>query len=410
MKKNYVILAMAGLFLTGLPIQAQEANYDETQVGTYTLPDALTTIDGQQVIKKKQWEKKRRPQILKLFQENEYGILPNAKIKAEYRIAEESENALGGKAIRRQVEITFSGNGQTRKMLVLLYMPKGVKKCPVFVSPNFQGNATTTNDPAVIESQYSTFERGRQTSRWSYDRIIDSGYAVATFHYYDIYFDANGKLAETIYPLFGITSDADLQDNTGKSIAAWAWGCSRVLDYLLTLKNIDKKRTIVMGHSRLGKTSLWCGAQDQRFAMVISNNSGCSGAALSRRNYGETVPRINKSFPWWFCNKYQTYNQDVPSLPMDQHELLALIAPRPVYVASAQEDKWADPRGEFLSLQEASKVYALYGYDTLQGYSFPAPNEHLWKGNCGYHMRTGVHDVTDFDWQSYIEFADKHLK
>ena len=202
-----------------------------------------------------------------------------------------------------------------------------------------------------------------------------------------------------------------MQDaGTGKSIAAWAWGCSRVLDYLLTLKNIDKKRTIVMGHSRLGKTSLWCGAQDQRFAMVISNNSGCSGAALSRRNYGETVPRINKSFPWWFCNKYQTYNQDVPSLPMDQHELLALIAPRPVYVASAQEDKWADPRGEFLSLQEASKVYALYGYDTLQGYSFPAPNEHLWKGNCGYHMRTGVHDVTDFDWQSYIEFADKHLK
>ena len=163
MKKNYVILAMAGLFLTGLPIQAQEANYDETQVGTYTLPDALTTIDGQQVIKKKQWEKKRRPQILKLFQENEYGILPNAKIKAEYRIAEESENALGGKAIRRQVEITFSGNGQTRKMLVLLYMPKGVKKCPVFVSPNFQGNATTTNDPAAIESQYSTFERGHQT-------------------------------------------------------------------------------------------------------------------------------------------------------------------------------------------------------------------------------------------------------
>ena len=410
MKKNYVISILVGIFLTSMPTQAQEANYDESKVGIYTLPDALTTLNGQQVTKKKQWEKIRRPEILKLFQDNEYGILPDAKIKTSYRIVEENDNALEGKAIRRQVEITFSGNNQARKMLVLLYMPKGIKKCPVFVAPNFQGNATTTTDPSVIESQFSTYERAHQTSRWSYDRIINSGYAVATFHYYDIYFDSNDKLTQTIYPLFGINSNADLQDNTGKSITAWAWGCSRVLDYLLTLKNIDKKRTIVMGHSRLGKTALWCGAQDQRFAMVISNNSGCSGAALSRRNYGETVPRINKSFPWWFCNKYQSYNQDVSSLPMDQHELLALIAPRPVYVASAQEDRWADPRGEFLSLQEASKVYALYDYDTLQGYSFPSANEHLWKGNCGYHMRTGVHDVTDFDWQSYIEFANIHLK
>ena len=232
---------------------------------------------------------------------------------------------------------------------------------------------------------------------------------MATFHYYDVYFDQDDKINDTIYPLFGINSNSDLQDNTGKSIAAWAWGCSRVLDYLLTLKYIDKKRAIVLGHSRLGKAALWCGAQDQRFAMVISNDSGCSGAALSRRNYGETVAKINHDFPWWFCNKYQSYSQDVSSLPMDQHELLALIAPRLVYVASAQDDQWADPRGEFLSLQEASKVYALYGLETLQGSSFPSVNEPLWKGNCGYHMRTGIHDVTDYDWQSYIEFANKHL-
>ncbi len=177
---------------------------------------------------------------------------------------------------------------------------------------------------------------------------------------------------------------------------------------LLTLDNIDQKRTIVLGHSRLGKAALWCGAQDERFAMVISNDSGCSGAALSRRNFGETVERINTSFPWWFCNKYQSYNQNISSLPIDQHELLALVAPRPVYVASAQEDQWADPRGEFLSLQEASKVYALYGLETLEGCSFPAVNEPLWKGNCGYHMRTGIHDVTDYDWQAYIEFANLH--
>ena len=410
MRNIFVILIWAVFIAIGMPTHAQEANYDESKVGIYVLPDALTTLNGQKVTKRKQWEKVRRPEILKLFQENEYGIIPDATIKTSYRIVEEGEDALGGKAVRRQVEITFSANGQSRKMLVLLYMPKGVKKCPVFVSPNFQGNATTTTDPAVIESQFSVFERAHQTSRWSYDRIISSGYAVATFHYYDVYYDKDDVLSETIYPLFGINSNADLQDNTGKSIAAWAWGCSRVLDYLLTLKNIDKKRAIVLGHSRLGKAALWCGAMDKRFAMVISNDSGCSGAALSRRNYGETVSSINNSFPWWFCNKYQSYNQDVSSLPMDQHELIALIAPRLVYVASAQEDQWADPRGEFLSLQEASKVYELYGLETLQGSAFPHVNEPLWKGNCGYHIRTGVHDATDYDWQSYIEFANRRLR
>jgi len=403
---NLVIFLGAVLLGMSVPTHAQETNYDESKVGTYILPDALTTNDGKKVTNQQQWENTRRPEILKLFQDNEYGVMPETDIQTSYRVVEESKGALGGKAIRRQVEITFSKNGKTRQMLVLLYMPKGVKKCPVFVSPNFQGNATTTTDPAVIASPFSTYERAHQTSRWSIDRIIDSGYAVATFHYYDIYFDKNDMLGESVYPLFGINSNADLQDNTGKAIAVWAWGCSRVLDYLLTLRNIDKHHTIVMGHSRLGKAALWCGAMDQRFSMVISNNSGCSGAALSRRNYGETVSRINNSFPWWFCNKYQSYNGDISSLPIDQHELLALIAPRPVYVASAEEDKWADPYGEFLSLQEAGKVYALYGLESLEGCSFPAVNEPLWKGNCGYHIRTGIHDVTDYDWQCYIKFAD----
>ena len=173
----------------GLVAHAQETNYDESEVGTYELPDALTTLNGQKVVNKEQWEELRRQEIIQLFEDNEYGIMPDATIKSSYRIVEESDNALGGKAIRRQVEITFSNNGQTRQMLVLLYMPKDVKKCPVFVSPNFQGNATTTADPYVIESQFSTNERANQTSRWSYDHIINSGYAVATFHYFDVYPD-----------------------------------------------------------------------------------------------------------------------------------------------------------------------------------------------------------------------------
>ena len=255
--RNHLIAGFITVFsLIGMPVQAQKTNYDESKVGTYVLPDALTTLNGQEVVNKEQWEDLRRPEIIKLFQDNEYGILPEATINSSYCIVEESDNALGGKAIRRQVEITFSNKGQSRKMLVLIYVPKGVKKCPVFVSPNFQGNATTTTDPYVIESQFSTNGRANQTSRWPYELIINSGYAVATFHYFDVYPDKDNVVSESIYPLFGINSNDDLLDNTGKSIAAWAWGCSRVQDYLLTLDNIDKERTIVMGHSRLGKAAL----------------------------------------------------------------------------------------------------------------------------------------------------------
>lgn len=408
--RHTLFLLVSLLFLTGAETWAQEANYDEEKVGSYVLPDALTAQDGQKVTTKRQWERKRRPELLRLFRDNVYGVMPNSKVGTSYRVVEEADDALGGKAVRRQVEITFSAGTQTRKMLVLLYLPKGARKCPVFVSPNFQGNATTTTDPAVIASQYSTFERGHQVSRWSYDRIVSSGYGVCTFHYFDVYPDKDGMLGESICPLLGISSETDLQAGSGKAIAAWAWGCSRVLDYLLTLKEIDRKRAILVGHSRLGKTALWCGALDRRFAMVVSNNSGCSGAALSRRNYGETVSRICSTFPWWFCNQYRSYAEAVSALPVDQHELIALIAPRPVYVASAQDDRWADPKGEFLSLQAAGCVYALYGQETLQGCAFPSVNEHLWRGNCGYHIRTGVHDVTDYDWQAYIEFADTRLR
>ena len=405
---NKINLFFGGLILT-LAGFAQKANYDESMVGNYVLPEMFVTSNGQEVTTKKIWETVRRPEILAMLGNIEYGNIPQTHIKTTWQILEESNNALGGKAIRRQVEFTFQGNGTSRKMLVLIYMPKNIKKCPVFVSPNFQGNQSTTEDEAVIASQYSTYPRGHQKSRWSYERIISSGYAVATFHYYDTYYDAQGHTTESVLPLWGINNDNELQASSGKAICAWAWGCSRVLDYLLTLKNIDKKRCIILGHSRLGKTALWAGALDKRFNMVISNNSGCSGAALSRRNYGETVARITKTFPWWFCNTYSTYADNPDKLPFDQHELLAMIAPRLLYVASAKEDRWADPRGEFLSLKEASKVYKLYGKNSLEGYSFPKENEPVWQDCVGYHIRTGIHDVTDFDWAAYIRFADEKL-
>ena len=386
----------------------KEVNQDETKVPAYVLPDLLVDNNGQAVATKKQWKKKRRQEVMALFKEYVYGYLPDAKVDASYKILEQSDKALDGKATRKQIEITWMGNGTSRKALLLMYLPNTKKKSPVFVNFNFLGNATLSADPNVIPSQYSRQGIAYQKRRWPLHKIIDAGYGVATLHYYDIYFDEKGNVERSILPLLGISSEADMKPNSGRAIAVWAWGYSRVLDYLLTDKQVDGKRVVCMGHSRLGKTALWAGAQDDRFAIVISNNSGCGGAALSRRAYGETVNIINHTFPWWFCDNFKQYNKNEAKIPVDQHELLALAAPRPLYVASAVEDQWADPKGEFLSASLVEGVYHLFGYKGLKTDKMPSINQPI-GDRVAYHIRSGVHDVTDYDWENYIRFANRWL-
>ena len=309
----------------------------------------------------------------------------------KFELTDVEKNALGGKAIRKQATVLFNGKPDGPKMDILIYLPAGAKKpVPLFLGLNFGGNQIVHDDPGIKEKTGWTGKprpRGSSVSQWQVEKILARGYGFATIFYGDIDPDFDDGFQNGVHQMFGRPAAGEWG-----SIGAWAWGLSRALDYLETDRAIDARRVAVMGHSRLGKTALWAGAEDTRFALVISNNSGEGGAAISRRMFGENVKDLNTKFPHWFCANYRKFNDRVNELPVDQHMLLALIAPRPVYVASAQEDQWADPRGEFLATEAARPVYRLFGKDAT-----------------GYHVRPGKHDVTEYDWEQYLKFADKHL-
>ena len=397
--------------------------YDESRVPDYTLPDPLVCLDGSRVTTVQDWETKRRPEILNLFTEQVYGKAPQAKGTLRYKVLEQSKAALNGKAERKQVRIFFSPDEQPY-MDLLVYKPLNTT-APLagFVGTNFGGNQTVVNDPAIfiteswimnnenlgIENHRATeATRGTATGRWPVETIIDRGYFVATYYYGDVDPDFD-DFSNGIHPLFYKDGQTQPAPDEWGSIAAWAWGLSRAYDYLARNEDhIDSTRIVVLGHSRLGKTAVWAGAADPRFAAVISNNSGCGGAALSRRHFGETVKRINTVFPHWFCDNFNSYNDNEGALPVDQHELIALIAPRPVYIASAVEDRWADPKGEFLSGKFASPVYQLYGLDGLAADEQP-PIEQPVTSIIGYHIRNGKHNITQYDWERYLDFIDKYL-
>ncbi len=437
MNKPVMVLlaAAAGLHLSTAPDMAADApaessrpatrsaiNYDESKVPAYALPDPLRFQDGTEVRDAQAW-RRRREEILELFRTHVYGRAPAAPEGMRFERFDESPAALGGLALRRQVTVHLKPDADEPSMDLLLYLPADRRgPVPVFAMLNFRGNQEVHPDPGIrltrrwvlnapdkgiTEHRAVEQARGSDASRYPVELILRRGYGLVTVCCADIDPDFDDGFANGVHGAFDPPGVPRAPDAWG-TISAWAWGLSRVMDYLRTDPDVDGDRVVAIGHSRMGKTALWAAAQDERFAIAISNNSGCGGAALSRRAYGETVESINGMFPHWFCMNFRRYNGREGDLPVDQHMLIALIAPRPVYVASAEEDRWADPRGEFLAARAAHPVYRLLGTDGLPVEEMP-PVGRAATGTIGYHCRPGSHDVTEYDWRQYLDFADRHF-
>lgn len=411
----FLLLGLAG------NAQRYKVNYEESDVKPYSLPSLLTSQGGMVINNVEDWEVFRKPEIFHALETHIYGRVPGTLDSMEVVVKESNGNAFNGIAKRKQLTLILTKNQKKLQVEVLIYLPKTDKKVPVFLGYNFYGNQGITDDknvfitnswvpirPEIGINSHKADEdsRGINKRRWPIEKIVKAGYGVVTLYCGDIDPDWN-NFEDGIHALFYNKGQNKPRPDEWATIAAWSWGLSRVMDYLETDSQIEHKKVIVLGHSRLGKTALWAAASDIRFAACISNNSGCMGASLSRRNYGESVEVINTAFPHWFCGNFKKYSKKEYMLPVDQHMVMALIAPRPLYIASASEDKWADPKGEFLSAKHASVVYNLYGIPGLICSEMPEIDFPL-IDVVSYHVRTGIHDVTDFDWDQYIHFANKN--
>ncbi len=432
MFKNIVLLLISIFSPVSIAIHECEAadrpgtNSDESKVPPYMLPDPLVSLDGTKVTDAKTWVEKRRPELVEIFRANMHGRSPAKPAAMKFEVTSTDPKALNGLATRKEVTILLSGDKEGPQLHLLLYTPNGAANpSPAFIGVNFDGNHCICADPGItVFEQWSWDNKtktdvlakpeakkpGANIDVWPVETALKRGYAIATISRANV---------EPDYPLgwkHGIrgyylkqSGKTEFAPDDWGAIAAWAWSLSRALDYLETDPAVDAKRVAVLGHSRMGKASLWAGADDARFAMVISNDSGEGGAALARRWFGETTAVINQNFPHWFSGNFKQFAGNEAKLPMDQHELIALAAPRPVYVASAEDDKWADPKGEFLSAKNAEPVYALFNKPGLGVEEMPAVNHPVGE-TIGYHIRTGKHDMTEYDWEQYMAFADKHFK
>lgn len=401
--------------VAGIPV-----NYDQAKVGTYTLTDPLKFDNGKPVRTAKEWFTKRRPQIVKLFETQQYGIAPGRPAEESFDVTDKGTPALDGKAIRKQVTISFSKDPAWPKIHLLIYLPAGAKKpVPMFFTINFGPNQCAADDPGITPEEVWNPRTGEKTmppkghcffGRVNVEPLLAAGFGVATYYYGDVDPDFKDGFKNGIRARYLKPGQTELAPDQWGSIAAWAWGMSRVEDYFETDKSIDARRVAIHGISRLGKTVMWAGAHDQRFAAVIASCSGEGGAALSHRDFGETIAHLTAPtrYAYQFAGNYAKWAGFPDKAPMDANMLVALIAPRPLLLQTGSTDYWSDAKGEFLAAVAAGPVYKLLGKDPLDTDVWPAAKQPILH-DLSYYMHEGGHGMVPSDWNIYIDFLKMHL-
>jgi hypothetical protein len=389
------------------------SNYDEAKVGNYTLPDPLVTVSGEPVRNAAQWFERRRPEILKQYETEIYGRVPPTAPKAHAEVVASGDRVEDGRGIRKHIVIRFGTDPNGAKADVVLYTPAEAKTpVPTLLHVVFFRGLKSEGPEAPLPAQFAKAATAgpRFSETGPVADILARGYGYATFRYTDVQPDDATTSSRGVQALALAPGQKQPAADEWGTISAWAWAAGRVLDYLETDPLVDAKRVAIIGHSRLGKTALWTGATDPRFALVFSSCSGELGAALARRDYGETVDDMAANFPWQFAGNLQKYPGHWNTMPVDAHLLIALSAPRPVFITGGTGDQWADPKGEFLAEVAAGPVYRLLGKRDLGTTEFPAPDRPLIEGDLAWHYHTGGHSITPSDWAAFLDFADRHLK
>jgi hypothetical protein len=400
--------------VAGIPV-----NYTEANVGDYVLPDPLVLANGKKVNNAETWYRIRRPEIVKLFEENQYGRSPSRPEDMSFDVFDKGTPSFDEKAIRRQVTIYFSKDKNGPKMDLLIYLPaKADKPSPMLLNISFTANSLTVDDPGVKEGEIWNRQKkrvpassGRRFGSLNVTPILEKGFGIATVYYGDIDPDFESGMQFGVRSLYLKPGQTERAPDDWGAIGAWSWGLSRIMDYFETDDSVNAERVAIMGVSRLGKTVLWAGAIDTRFAMVIDICSGEGGSALSHRNYGETIAHLVEPsrYPYWFCPNYQKFGDHVDKFPVDAHMLLSLIAPRPVLIVTGNTDKWSDPKGAFLSAVAAGPVYNLLGKQGLSTNDLPPAGEPIMH-DIGFYMHDGGHGTNPSDWDVILKFIQMHLQ
>ncbi len=387
-----------------------EANYDESKVPEFTLPPVLTGFDGREITTVEVWEKKRRPEIIKFFEQNVYGEIPQAPspIQKSFQLLSEDKTLFDGACTRRDVEITFQNRRGRVSMPLVLFVPSDAKgKVPVILLAN--GSDIRRKNLALDDSQ----RFGSTRNGIPLHQLMMRGIGLATVDYQAFGTDnkdPNGQVSGGIIDLFMKPGQESRKDNEWGMISVWAYALRAGMDYLETDPDVHAEQVATVGCSIGGKVALWAAATDARFGMALLATAGHGGDAIWRREFGETLDNMCKYLPTWICRNANQYAKNVHEMPVDQHSLLATIAPRPLYVATAHHDLWADQKGQWIGAYNAAPAYDLYRKKVaFESAEQPEINQPITESAIGYHLRSGVHGFELYDWEQYMKFVEFHF-